>query len=95
MTMGRNLRPGRGRGRRATPSISPAQILTAVTVLAVFIAAVAIGGVLGSVVVMALAAAAGALLVLRWNQIPAPLRLMRLSAVVAAVLVACSLFSRA
>jgi hypothetical protein len=63
-------------------------------VLAVFIAGLVIGGVIGAILVGLLAVAAGVLLILRWDALSGRVRLVRAFAVLVALAVAVSLLWR-
>lgn len=80
--------------RRAVPKIRLSQILAIAAVVALFLTAVVVGGILGAAVVGLLAVAAGALLVLRWQALDPRIRIFRAVAVAIAAAVAVSLFLR-
>jgi hypothetical protein len=81
--------------RRSAPlKVTPVQVVTAGAVLGLFVAAVAIGGWIGALMLGVVALAAGGLLALRWRQLDPKIRTVRLVAVLAALAVAITLAVR-
>lgn len=82
------------RQRRPAPKITPAQVLVAAVVLGLFIAGVVIRGMVGALLVGIPAAAAGALLIVRWATLDRRIRVIRTVTVLACLAVAVSLAVR-
>ncbi|MEO7126175.1 MAG: hypothetical protein ABI382_14330 [Nakamurella sp.] len=87
-------RPAGSSNRRTPPKIRPSQILAVAVVLAAFLGAVVMGGVIGAAIVALLAIAAGTLLVLRWHALDPRIRAFRAVVVVIGAAVAVSLLLR-
>ncbi|WP_029135352.1 hypothetical protein [Nakamurella lactea] len=85
------------RNRRSASApfrIQPAAVLVIAVVLGLFIGGLVIGGTAGGLMVGVPAVFAGGWLLLRWQAIDPPVRIIRLVAVLVSLAIAISLFTR-